>query len=622
MRKDLQEAHRRSETVSLAAYGAALYVASVLYTGYRIYYHNQSLQIPLVHLLNDPTLYPNDPFAATLPCYASEMWRVVAWGARVVGLEPVLAGLFLVERALLIYASARLALTFAPKSRLAAVAAMAFFALRPTPILGGGTIVMPYFEQTGFAIPFLLLAIAAFYDRRPGWWALWMGIVFNCNSMYAAYAVTYFAAAYAFDPGYRGEWRRWLAATVLLVCIASPSIWLTAGAYGKQAADDALWVAAARVRLPHHLFPMTWSMRAYVKFNAVLFLALILLWRNRSRSDLPQPLLGKEGSTLTSPLAKGGLRGVEAADGAPRSERLVRLTVLWGAVSVAWLLYGFAAEWARSPAMLVMQPARATDFWYCFAAAALIAVCACRFEEGNGTKPLLLAAAAPVIAFWPMDKYLPYLALGLIALISPPAWRYVLREGDPRRLAALATAGALLIGASAFALRIEHRGSVAAALVGRPSFAERQVAAWARSHTPKDAAFLVNPNWGEFRALSKRPVLVTWKDGSALLWYRPFATAWAQRLRELGYDVTREQPPGTRISAQLDALYAALTDPQVRALGERYRIRYWVVPAARVSRFPFVYRNRLYRVLDLRGVGGVSGTDRRARRAFPLAGRR
>jgi len=246
-----------------------------------------------------------------------------------------------------------------------------------------------------------------------------------------------------------------------------------------------------------------------------------------------------------------------------------------------------------------MQPARATDFWYCFAAAALIAVSARRFEDGAGTRTLLLAAAVPLVAFWPMDRFLAYLAVGLLILVSPPVWRRVLQEGNPRRLAALATAGALLIGASAFALRIERRGSVAAALVGRPSLAERQVAAWARSHTATDAALLVNPNWGEFRALSKRPVFVTWKDGSALLWYRPFVSEWVRRLRELGYDVTRRSPPGTRIAGQLDVLYGTLTDSQVRRLSQHYGIRYWVVPAARVSGFPSVYRNRLYKVLDL-----------------------
>ncbi|GAH08651.1 unnamed protein product, partial [marine sediment metagenome] len=32
--------------------------------------------------------------------------------------------------------------------------------------------------------------------------------------------------------------------------------------------------------------------------------------------------------------------------------------------------------------------------------------------------------------------------------------------------------------------------------------------------------FLVEPNWSEFRALSLKPVYVTYKDGAAILWQR------------------------------------------------------------------------------------------------------
>jgi len=177
-------------------------------------------------------------------------------------------------------------------------------------------------------------------------------------------------------------------------------------------------------------------------------------------------------------------------------------------------------------------------------------------------------------------------------------WRWVLREGDPRRLAWLGVAGAFLIGAAAFGLRVQSKG-IRQAVVWLPSLAERQLAAWSQSHTAIDSTFLVNPNWGDFRALSKRPVFVTWKDGSALLWYRPFAGDWAKRLRELGYDVEREPPPGTRISSLLDTLYESLTDRRAQALCRHYGLRYWAVRAQRPSQFPCVYRNRLYKVLDL-----------------------
>jgi len=506
----------RRPVVLLVGCGVALFAASILMSGYKVYYHNQSLQIPLVHLLNDPSLYPNDPFAATLPYYASAVWRVVAWGSRAVGLEPLLLGLFLIERMLLLVGAARLAMALAPGSRNAPVWAMAFFAMCPTPFLGGGTISMPYFEQTGLAVAFLLLAMAAFYRGRAVEWAIWMGIALNCNSMYGAYALTYFAAAFIADPGHRREWRRWLGALLGSAVLALPSIWMTGSAYSRGAVDDRLWITAARLRVPHHLFPMTWSPVSYVKFNAVLFATLVVLWTYRTRVG-------------------GLLRGAGVL----------------AAVAMAWLGFAFAAAWIESPAMLVVQPTRATDLWYCFALAAIGA------------------------------------ALGL-------------RVGSGARVALLVTLAAFLAGAGTFGMRAEQKSSVLRALYWTPGLSERQAAAWAQSHTPRDAVFLVNPNWGDFRALSKRPVFVTWKDGSALLWYRPFVTGWVERLREIGYDVSRRGIPGRRIGAQLDSLYTALTDDRVLCLSRAYGVRYWVVPAGRASRFPVVYRNRLYKVLKAR----------------------
>ena len=139
-----------------------LLISTFLINRYYIYYANQSLQIPLVNLLNDPSLYPNDPFAATLPNYSSQLWPLVALANRYIPLEPLFFGLFLFEKILLLYAAGNLAKTFVPNSWLATFGTMAMFAVGVKPILGEGTIATNYLEQTGLAIPFFLLAISSF----------------------------------------------------------------------------------------------------------------------------------------------------------------------------------------------------------------------------------------------------------------------------------------------------------------------------------------------------------------------------------------------------------------------------------------------------------------------------
>jgi len=142
----------------------ALFIASLLVSGWYAVCDNHAVQIPLVNWLNDPALYPHDPFMAVLTRYPSLLWPAVAFAARVFPLEGMLIGLFFLERLFVLYAAGRLARAFAPRSGLAVVAAMALFAFAVDSVLGRGTIVESYFEQTGLSIALLLMAAAAFEE--------------------------------------------------------------------------------------------------------------------------------------------------------------------------------------------------------------------------------------------------------------------------------------------------------------------------------------------------------------------------------------------------------------------------------------------------------------------------
>ena len=544
--------------------------ASVLITGYRVYFHNQALQIPLVRLLNDPSLYPNDPFAATLPYYASSLWRVVAWGARVVPLEPLLLGLFLIERFVVIYAAGNLALAFAPKSRLAMAGAMAFFATDPTPIIGGGTLLMPYFEQTSLAVGFLMLAMAAFYRRRPLAWAVWLAAGFNCNSMYGCYALTYFGAVFLLDSAYRREWRQWIRSLGIFVVLAIPAIALSATALGNGTVSSGLWFEACRARVPHHIFPSTWPWIKFARFTVLMLVmadavALGLRSARNRRPEHPEPVEGRYGATA-----------------------LLSATLIWTAVSVGWVVFAIAAERLHSPTMLMLQPARATDLWYAFAVTALMAACAMSLEE-----PMMLVLALIPFALFDPLSHMALIPLAGVALVL------VKRRIGRDKLAMAVAIVVLAAGVRAFVTRAETTG-IAAALAKTPGRSIRLVCDWARTRTTKDAMFLVNPNWGEFRGLSARPAFVTWKDGSALLWNRPFAGPWAERMQALGYDVSTGELPGQRVNARLDKLYGSLADSDARRLAERYGVRYWVVPTKHESGLPVTYSNLYFKVLRIR----------------------
>jgi hypothetical protein len=133
-------------------------------------------------------------------------------------------------------------------------------------------------------------------------------------------------------------------------------------------------------------------------------------------------------------------------------------------------------------------------------------------------------------------------------------------------------------------------------LLRAPDRGLREVAAWARTQSPADAVFLVDPRWDMFRVLAERSPFFTWKEGAALMWRQGFALDWAARLRALGGRLERT---GRSLEAELDGLAGALTDARVRALAAQHGIEYWALPRERPTTFPAVFEGRAHKVVRI-----------------------
>ena len=113
--------------------------------------------------------------------------------------------------------------------------------------------------------------------------------------------------------------------------------------------------------------------------------------------------------------------------------------------------------------------------------------------------------------------------------------------------------------------------------------------------------FLIDPNWNEFRALSQRPVFVTWKDGTAILWERSFVSEWVTRIESFGFSFEKTDESGTADGFRpLTRLYENLDDENIVALSSTYPIRFWVVRVDHASSFPVIFQTAGYKVLDLK----------------------
>jgi hypothetical protein len=534
-------------------------------TGCDVFVENHAIQIPLVRWLNDRTLYPHDPYIEALSHYPTPLWSVVALLARLFPLGALLAVLLLLERVFVILAAGRLARAFAPGHDLASAGAMALFAFAITPILGNGTIVASFFEQTGLSIGFFLMAAAAFHERRFTAWAVWLAAGFTLTSLYGVYAVSYFAAAALADPEYRRAWRRLLGPIALFLILISYTIALAVTSLRGGPIDEKLWLAASHMRGWQHLYMRAWKTSEFLDFGSVTLFLLITI------------ALGRR--------------------------RLGRLFVhfrAWSIVILGWLVLGYVAAYiVPDRPLLMLQPARASDLWLCFAGIASVASIATLVEEEQRSESIALFVACFLI--WKPPGAIVAGIVLLALFLIPETWRFALDRG-PRKVLPLALAGwVAAAGLTSLAERMGEEGGLSKALVVRPEPALREVAAWARTHTPKDAVFLVNvgfdPGFDEFGAL-RRSIFTSWDEGTAMFWQPRWVSEWSVRLQMLGFDVTH---PTMTYMSKLDALYAGLGDIDVGVLKGRVPLHYWIVTTDHHSRFPVVFENSEYRILDVQG---------------------
>ena len=491
---------------------------------------------------------------------------MVARLSRLVPLEPLLLALFVIERTAVLAAAGALARTLAPSSWLAPIAAMALFGFAIDTLLGNGTIVDPYFEQTGVAMVFLLFAAAAFYARRAFLWGICLGLGFASNGLYGLFAASYFSAAIALDAEARRAWRRWAGGLVPFAATASWEAARGLGSIAPSAGDDALWLAAIRARCWQHLYPLSWRPIHFERFG--LLVAILLA------------------------VGLGARR---------RAPRLFRAGLIWLAVALAWIAAAFLAAYVlRWPALLMLQPARATDLFVAFAATAIVALCASEIEDSGANvrrSGATWALIATLLIWRPAGSWAALAAAGLLGV--PPLGRAI--RG---RSAALVAAGLLgvwifAVGGQGFRERLDASKSLYEALVSHPDPWVHDVAGWAAVFTSRDAVFLVNlgaePDWDQFRGLSGRSIFTNWEEGTAINWDRPFVRVWSERLQAAGFDVTRRWK--TIPEDELDRISRNLRDPAVLALASRFRIDFWIVPEAHPSALPAVFRADGYKVL-------------------------
>lgn len=539
-------------------------VTSYLFSGYGIYVDNQAIQFPLLDHLHQPALYGNDPFVNTLSFYASTFWIVFAHLEQYLGRQVLLLLLYFLERILLIVAGGCFAATIVPYSKRAVIAGMAVFSLSIAPLVGQGTVQLPYLEHTGFAIPWFMFAFTALIRRNFLWSAACLALAVNCNIMYGLYALTY-GAVIAIRLRLFSSYKDIILPVALGLGLSLPTIIATLRALRAVNGNDQLWLVAAKIRFPHHLLPLAWDAHSYVSLVILGVSALAVI----------AYVTGRNSAAWT-----------------------VAISATY--VALCWLLLAYLSAYLfHRPFLLIIHPARGTDLWYPFVSVATAACVGAWSETAtSGASTMLLTASCFIWAA-------PTVTTMVISIAGGICWSIARREvvGDSSRANfnyMLIVLACLYLAMDSFFARAGADGGIEAALYWEPPPELVTLAKWCEVHTPQGATFLVDPTWSQFRPLAHRAIFVSWKDGSAMFWDRPYASEWVRRLEQFNVKLTDFSATDQwKSQRDLQAAFRNIGDNDAEVIADKYHIEYWIVPAKQDTHFVSVGVTSGYKIVRL-----------------------
>jgi hypothetical protein len=557
-------------------------IISLLITGYRhIYGGNHAYQLVLVQKLNDPTLYPNDPFADTVYHYASAFWYVIAWLARFIDLSVVLFVFFLLNKLLFLLAGFRLARTFFPDSRYAPVVGMATMATFPQLLFGGGY-VTDYTQQSSLSIAAILLALDAFLNKRWLSFALWFGLAVNLNLMFSVFGLTYMAVSWLIQ--LRGSnpadfLGRAVTATLGGLLIGAPGIYLVRRATTHAEYDSISVWKACELSYPYHYYPQLWEIPKQLLALLLVVGVVAAVYRFRNASPI----------------------GLHVA--------------AWTGVAISWYLIGWLNPLLiHSLPLLHLHPVRALIFWQL---AALIFLISSVLRLAATNDRYLTAYFLTAIGLIFMSEFLSSKLLvgaAVASAVTCEIGRRILSQriaGNTTLWLAVLVVAFVSLCAVGNSFRSVLRGNNLFSSAQYPAF---EVAEWARNATPKEAVFLIpihnEGNWQCFRHLSQRNVFTHRRDGTAWTFPPWFADDWLERLAALGFfEVLGIDRKSFKIGSWIYIwskddknfirVYDKVDDDRVNKLQQRYRIDYWITRADVKTRFPKVYEHEGWKVLKV-----------------------
>jgi hypothetical protein len=550
--------------------------------GYRFGGSNQSLQVPFLKHLADPSLYAHDPILTSFEGYTSFFFHALAPLVRLFhGVEGLYFVLYLLLHGAALAALFGLARRLFASNVAGVVACVLYIAAVPS--LGAEFTYWPRLTHAHAATALLLAAFYAYLVGRTRLAFALVGAAFNIHALYAAYAAVMLILDSVLERRARGD-RRILGDIGVLALLALPTIvWILRRHDAVPPEQWAQWLEIMRERSAPHTFP---SLVPSDVFGRYLLLLAVggLAWSALPATERHPTVL--RFALAVAALCALGLIGAEVVPVRRIIEAQLLRSTKWLTVfvllyvarllEVSWSGGGLArgAGVAVGLGILLQQPG-----WLAIGILLYLLTPTSRWSLPAMTFAgvALVVSAGTGATDLPERLGLQQVAQSLSAVVQRPAVlaclaAFVLIRAAAARGARLLPIAATLVAVAYAAphIYIDHRAAVQA----EPW---NDVQLWVRDHTARDAVLLTPPYREGFRVFSERAIVGEWKDGTQQFFSWPFTIEWRRRM----VDVRGGELP----------LYDGLSVEDLAALAQRYGAEYVVVAAATTAPYDRVYEN-------------------------------
>ena len=599
---------------------ALLALAQVQWAGYQIGVGNQTVQVPFLERMHDPSLFPRDEMVQrTLDRYPTLFFPLLAPALRWVRFENLYLALHLLTAAAALAGAVALVRVMIGSAG-AAWLTVLFLLAGHHHALADQTLYSNGFTHTWAVFPWLLAALVCWYAGRHRTAFILTGLLMNLHALEAG-QLAVVLCFWALGNIRRLGWRRVAGLVGLLLVFAAPTLWMLAR---HPQSFDAQWLEWTRLRSALHSFPSAWwrSGDASVPRYAVLLALAALSW-----SWLPAGNARRQTVWFAAGTGLLWIVGTVFTEVWPQPvvvrAQLFRSSRLLAVVALAWIAAGCVRAWALPFAGERKLPQWRA--WLEFANATLLAL-VLAWPAAVLLLPVALVATTVVALANGRLSWLQAAVAGGAVMICLAAWQtiqFVVPGASPGFSLSAAIAGSGpggwgcgLVAAAAvlwwMAARSGRSGRTAIAAVvgavmgiaglarfwpgwragGGTDAGWWMAQRWARQNTPVDALFLTPVQTGGFRILSQRSVVGEWRDGTQLYFCAAFGPVWWERMNALQPGM-RAAPDGQRLLVRGRSLEDQ-TDEDVIALAKRYGATHLALPVDANRRLTVLYTNAVW----------------------------